>query len=347
MATRPVTDLPRHRNIYRMIAAPTIWAVHFLVAYATAAIWCAKIGGDTATLTWIVTGYTLVALALIAWFGTAMWRQWDYLDDRDYIHGGDTDEDRREFMGQAGFLLACLSFVGGDLHHPAGLADRELRVSRAALLLGARRPRGALDPAAGPGGWAVPGAHAAAHGAGGGGRRRCCWPGFPRWRRWAGCRWRWPPRSSSWWSGAGTLPALHEAAYFAPVVFAAEQGSFLLVGLVVWASARTAPPLAGAGGMLLTSMHMTLLGALLVLAPRALYAYCGTRPAAAGRHADAGHRHADLSRRGPVADRPRPDRGDRGMSLSRPVTLCRNTPGESRPRRDGGSAPAPVAGGRA
>lgn len=70
-------------------------------------------------------------------------------------------------------------------------------------------------------------------------------------------------------------PALHEAAYFSPAVFAAEQASFLAVGLLVWAAAMAGPPLAGAGGMLLTSMHMTLLGALLVLAPRALYAYCG------------------------------------------------------------------------
>lgn len=111
MAARRVRDLPRHRNIYRMLAAPTIWAAHFLAAYGTAAVWCAKIGGDTATLTWIVTGYTVLAEALIVWFGLAMWRQWDFLDDRDYLHAGNTDEDRREFLGHAGFMLACLSFV--------------------------------------------------------------------------------------------------------------------------------------------------------------------------------------------------------------------------------------------
>ncbi len=71
------------------------------------------------------------------------------------------------------------------------------------------------------------------------------------------------------------VPALHEAAYFSTPVFVAEQASFLLAGLVVWAAALSVPRLAGAGGMLLTSMHMTLLGALLILAPRALYAYCG------------------------------------------------------------------------
>ncbi|WP_375261688.1 cytochrome c oxidase assembly protein [Palleronia sp.] len=71
-------------------------------------------------------------------------------------------------------------------------------------------------------------------------------------------------------------PALHEAAYFRPAIFVLEQVSFLAVGVMIWASAlRTAEPLAGAGGMLLTSMHMTLLGALLILSPKALYAYCG------------------------------------------------------------------------
>lgn len=71
-------------------------------------------------------------------------------------------------------------------------------------------------------------------------------------------------------------PALHEAAYFSPPIFALEQASFLAAGLITWASALRAPePLAGAGGMLLTSMHMTLLGALLILSPTALYAYCG------------------------------------------------------------------------
>lgn len=75
-------------------------------------------------------------------------------------------------------------------------------------------------------------------------------------------------------------PELHYAARNAPAGFVAEQGTFLLSGLLVWLSAfggetprergRTA---AGVIGLLLTSMHMTLLGALLALAPRPLYAH--------------------------------------------------------------------------
>jgi putative membrane protein len=62
----------------------------------------------------------------------------------------------------------------------------------------------------------------------------------------------------------------------------AEQSTFLLSGLLMWMSALGVE--AGRGGLragagvvalLLTSMHMTLLGALLGLAPRPLYAHGG------------------------------------------------------------------------
>jgi putative membrane protein len=74
-------------------------------------------------------------------------------------------------------------------------------------------------------------------------------------------------------------PALHHAARHGTAGLATEQGTFLLAGLFVWLSAfgdtrrgrnRSA---AGIVGLLLTSMHMTLLGALLALTPRPLYAH--------------------------------------------------------------------------
>jgi putative membrane protein len=81
------------------------------------------------------------------------------------------------------------------------------------------------------------------------------------------------------------LPVAHAAARLGVVAFAVEQAAFLLAGLLVWAGALGArQPLAGAGGLLLTSMHMTLLGAILVLAPRDLYAeLCGTAPDLTGQ----------------------------------------------------------------
>jgi len=77
-------------------------------------------------------------------------------------------------------------------------------------------------------------------------------------------------------------PALHHAARHHGAALALEQGSFLLAGLLVWLAAlgggRPRPPgraAAGILGLLLTSMHMTLLGTLLVLAPRVLYGHGG------------------------------------------------------------------------
>lgn len=75
-------------------------------------------------------------------------------------------------------------------------------------------------------------------------------------------------------------PVLHREARHCVAGLAAEQGMFLLSGLWVWLSAlggktqgdgeRTAT---GIVGLLLTAMHMTLLGALLGLTPRPLYAH--------------------------------------------------------------------------
>ena len=75
-------------------------------------------------------------------------------------------------------------------------------------------------------------------------------------------------------------PALHHVARHTPAGFALEQGMFLAAGLMVWISSlggrdARAGDQAGAGvlALLLTSMHMTLLGALLTLTPRPLYAH--------------------------------------------------------------------------
>lgn len=75
-------------------------------------------------------------------------------------------------------------------------------------------------------------------------------------------------------------PALHHAARSSAVGVLLEQGTFLLSGLFVWLAAfggdslrRGSRTAAGVVALLLTSMHMTLLGSLLALTPRALYAH--------------------------------------------------------------------------
>lgn len=71
-------------------------------------------------------------------------------------------------------------------------------------------------------------------------------------------------------------PALHEAAARSSAAFALQQISFLVAGIGIWTiclARRTRRDFAtGALAMFFTSMHMTMLGVLLVLAPSLLYA---------------------------------------------------------------------------
>jgi putative membrane protein len=79
------------------------------------------------------------------------------------------------------------------------------------------------------------------------------------------------------------LPALHAAARTDALAHAAEQASFLAVGLWVWTAClglaggetdgRSRRAALGTVGLLLTSMHMTLLGALIAFAGRPLYTH--------------------------------------------------------------------------
>ncbi|MDO5759215.1 MAG: cytochrome c oxidase assembly protein [Rhodobacterales bacterium] len=101
---------------------------------------------------------------------------------------------------------------------------------------------------------------------------------------WLGSRWALSPMIAAaiefalvW---AWHLPKAHGFAFLDQMGFAVEQASFLIAGILVWSGClRAGQPLLGAGGLLLTSMHMTLLGALIVLAPRDLYAdICGLAP---------------------------------------------------------------------
>ncbi|SDO75866.1 putative membrane protein [Lutimaribacter pacificus] len=66
-------------------------------------------------------------------------------------------------------------------------------------------------------------------------------------------------------------PAAHLWARLDRTGFVLEQASFLGAGLLVWAAARSAGRFGGACVLFGTVMHMTLLGALIGLAPRPLY----------------------------------------------------------------------------
>lgn len=81
-------------------------------------------------------------------------------------------------------------------------------------------------------------------------------------------------------------PALHHAARTSTPGLVVEQALFLTSAYAVWFVAlgggAYASSSAGAGvvALLLTSMHMTLLGALIALAPRPLYSHLSATPGA-------------------------------------------------------------------
>jgi hypothetical protein len=102
-----------NQTLWLLIAAPAMWAVHFLLSYITVSIWCAKYAGADGSLlsARVLIGiYTVVALAGIGLIFL--------IGHRRRSHGdadGPTDRDspgaRHRFLGLATLLLAGLSAV--------------------------------------------------------------------------------------------------------------------------------------------------------------------------------------------------------------------------------------------
>lgn len=103
----------KQETLWLLAFSPAIWAIHFLLSYATASVWCAKISGrdnpiDGALLAILV--YTAVALAgivIVGWLGYRRHR----LGNGNLPHDDDTPEDRTRFLGFATLLLSGLSAV--------------------------------------------------------------------------------------------------------------------------------------------------------------------------------------------------------------------------------------------
>ena len=101
-----------NESLWWLAGSPTLWAAHFLLSYATAAVWCAKAASPDDPIGVVrlaIVAYTIVALAgvfVIGWQGTRRYR-FGASDSR----GLDTPADRHRFMGFATLLLSGLSAV--------------------------------------------------------------------------------------------------------------------------------------------------------------------------------------------------------------------------------------------
>lgn len=98
-------------NLWFLIAGPTVWALHFLLCYVVAAIYCAKASNNSLTSVRIVIAiFTVVALSLIVQAGVHAFRQWGF-ESANPPHDQNTLDDRRRFLGLATLILCGLSFV--------------------------------------------------------------------------------------------------------------------------------------------------------------------------------------------------------------------------------------------
>ncbi|QUS35263.1 hypothetical protein [Falsirhodobacter algicola] len=99
-------------SLMRITFAPTVWAIHFLLCYAGAAVWCAKFG-HTLGVTFLrmsIAALTIAALGAIGALALRSWRQWQPRDTS--AEALSKPESRHHFLGHAAFLLSIISAIG-------------------------------------------------------------------------------------------------------------------------------------------------------------------------------------------------------------------------------------------
>ncbi len=101
-------------SLWRITLAPAIWAFHFVISYAAVSVYCFRLNAifDMASLRLGIGAMTLAALAAIAWLGWRSFRRWDVWGTGEFSNPVGNAEDRHQFLGHAGFLLALISFIG-------------------------------------------------------------------------------------------------------------------------------------------------------------------------------------------------------------------------------------------
>ena len=119
MSAKPVhKELERETgygtDLWRVIAAPVVWALHFLFCYVYGAVYCAKAGRDAPLdqPTIVVIVASLVALALIGLSTLQIWRvRARSLTDNDFEFEHNTPEERHRFLSHVALMLCVLSAV--------------------------------------------------------------------------------------------------------------------------------------------------------------------------------------------------------------------------------------------
>lgn len=114
IAPKPNESKPRsiRDRLWWIVAAPSIWAIHFLACYVTAAIWCEKYASDgrMSTLWIVIGGYTSIAVPAIIAVGIVSFRNFRR-GDPPFPYDFDDPTDRTHFLGFTAFLLSGLSLI--------------------------------------------------------------------------------------------------------------------------------------------------------------------------------------------------------------------------------------------
>jgi len=103
----------RNQSLWLLVVSPTIWAMHFLACYLTAAIWCAKYAGPDRSLGIVrelIAVYTVIALVGIFLSGFVGYNRHRFQHPT-MSHERDTPEDRHRLLGLATVLLSGLSAI--------------------------------------------------------------------------------------------------------------------------------------------------------------------------------------------------------------------------------------------
>ncbi|MBE9637040.1 hypothetical protein [Salipiger mangrovisoli] len=110
----PPGDAPRvidQGSVWILVAAPSIWAAHFLISYWVAAIWCAKLGRGTslAEPRWIIAGLGALCIGAIIGLAVLAVRRYGgvFVIFEEITESSERGRDR--FVGHVALLLCVLS----------------------------------------------------------------------------------------------------------------------------------------------------------------------------------------------------------------------------------------------
>lgn len=101
-------------DLKRVIAAPVIWAAHFLACYVLAAVYCEKMGraSDLGPARAGILVLTALALGGIGAVTRGLWRvRARSLTDDDFEFEHNSPEERHRFLAHVALMLCALSAV--------------------------------------------------------------------------------------------------------------------------------------------------------------------------------------------------------------------------------------------